>query len=131
MKDKRRKEVSMKHERPGRKWIRYACLQPCQIISRNRILQSPRTARIINVSRTGALIESDYLFWPADEITLILPEPVAGMEGMSSMSGTVRWEQVDPTSCMGIYSFGLEFEAIIPFRNFFSPAYFDTVYCCA
>lgn len=125
-------DVFMNDERLNRKWMRYAWLLPCQIVSLNKRTLSPVAARIINASRTGALVESDYLFWPEDKVTLLLPGFSSAQTGIpSNMYGTVRWEQMDSPSCMASYSFGVEFETIIPFRKFFSPAHFDTVYCCA
>lgn len=109
----------MDRETPkNRKWERYACLLPCRVIPESDPdLIIP--ARIINIGRGGILFEADFDFGTGTRV-IILRE--ANSEGdrfdiQNEVHGTVRWGQVDPSSLMGLFYVGVEFDDLLPFRK--------------
>lgn len=100
-----------------RKWERFCCLMPCRIRPQDRDQEIP--SRIINVCRGGVLVESDFTF-EAGERIVIMASPEIGMERFhinEEISGTVRWGKVDPSSLMGLYYVGIEFDDLLPLKQ--------------
>lgn len=105
----------MEQEQKNRLWERTPCLLPCHLASPGA--QSlPCEGRIINIGRAGVMVESDRIFRPGEQISLLAP-PHTEQERFTmpnSVTGTVRWGHLDPTSLMGFYYIGVEFDQLLP-----------------
>lgn len=102
----------------NRKWERYGCLLPCQIIPQ-RQADVAIPSRIINIGRGGVLIEADFNFAPGERVT-ISATPGCDAEKFrfeQDIHGTVRWGQVDASSLMGLFYVGVEFDELLPLKQ--------------
>jgi len=97
----------------SRKWERYGCLLPCQIIPK-AYPTTKISGRIVNIGRGGILMESDYSFNPGDAVTIL---PMEDDGTAHEFHGLVRWGQIDTSSLMGLFYIGIEFDELLPLKQ--------------
>jgi len=103
----------------NRRFPRVAALKRCELVSPN--LDTPCSARIINQSAYGVLIELDYPL-PVDDvpIKIYLADEIRGTidyNGSETMVGMVRWCNQQLNSWSGMYQAGIELISLKPRKD--------------
>jgi len=106
----------MNHEEQShRKWTRYSGLFSCRIMSHQHMSEFV-IGCIINISRGGLLLETNFKFGHGDRLTLISQHghEIAGFNVGHDIHGTARWGQNGTSTPLDLYYVGVELDELLP-----------------
>lgn len=101
-----------------RRWTRSRGSFPCWILPHQKMNRFCK-GTVINISRSGLLIETDMKFIHGDRMTII-HQNILETEDLQidhDIHGTVRWGLGTEHSLMGLYYYGIELDEILPLKR--------------